>query len=102
MRGKVPPSRGVSVADTATRPSPSHASAPLPVAEGGAHGTQPATEASPLLPAPSMPKGGGAIKGLGEAMTFSPARGTGALAIPIAMSPGRAGVALNLGLQYDT
>jgi hypothetical protein len=53
-------------------------------------------------PAISLPKGGGAIKGIGE--TFQPNlfTGTGNFSIPIATSPGRAGFGPQLTLQYST
>lgn len=39
----------------------------------------------------SLPKGGGAILGMGEKFAASPVTGTGSLTIPIALSPGRSG-----------
>jgi hypothetical protein len=53
-------------------------------------------------PAISLPKGGGAIKGIGE--TFQPNlfTGTGNYSIPIATSPGRGGFGPKLSLQYST
>ena len=75
---------------------------------GGAHarGGEPAPQeggnAQPLLPTPSLPKGGGAIRGIGEKFSTNPATGTGSLSVPIATSPGRAGFELNLELSYDS
>ena len=50
----------------------------------------------------SLPKSGGAIKGIGE--TFQPNlfSGTGNFSIPIATSPGRNGFGPQLSLQYST
>ncbi len=50
----------------------------------------------------SLPKGGGAIKGIGE--TFQPDlfSGTGNFTVPIAASPGRGGFGPQLSLQYST
>ena len=50
----------------------------------------------------ALPKGGGAIKGIGE--TFQPNlfSGTGNFSIPIYTSPGRAGFGPELSLQYST
>ena len=50
----------------------------------------------------SLPKGGGAVSGLGE--TFSPDlfTGTGNFSVPIAVPAGRAGVAPQLSLGYST
>ena len=50
----------------------------------------------------SLPKGGGAIKGIGE--TFQPNlfSGTGNFSVPIYTSPGRSGFGPQLTLQYST
>lgn len=58
--------------------------------------------ASAAQPAISLPKGGGAIKGIGE--TFQPNlfSGTGNHSIPIATSPGRNGFGPSLTLQYSS
>jgi hypothetical protein len=50
----------------------------------------------------SLPKGGGAIKGIGE--TFSPDlfTGTGNFTVPIALPPGRNGFQPELNLVYST
>jgi RHS repeat-associated protein len=55
-----------------------------------------------LLPALALPKGGGAIRGIGEKFSANPATGTGSLSIPIATSPGRGGFELGLQLSYDS
>ncbi|PIE66439.1 MAG: toxin, partial [Deltaproteobacteria bacterium] len=55
-----------------------------------------------LLPALSLPKGGGAIRGIGETFSTNPATGTLSLSIPIATSPGRSGFELSLALAYDS
>ena len=44
-------------------------------------------------PALALPKGGGAIKGIGETFTANPVTGTCGVAIPLPLSPGRAGSA---------
>ncbi len=50
----------------------------------------------------SLPKGGGAIKGIGE--TFQPnlLSGTGNFSIPVFTSPGRNGFGPQLTIQYST
>jgi RHS repeat-associated protein len=53
-------------------------------------------------PVVSTPKGGGAIRGLGETFATNPATGTGSLTIPIPTSPGRAGFGAELALAYDS
>ena len=53
-------------------------------------------------PAVSLPKGGGAIKGIGEKFAANPVKGTGSMSVPIATSPGRAGFGPQLSLTYDS
>ena len=53
-------------------------------------------------PSISMPKGGGAIRGLGEKFTANPVTGTGSLTVPIATSPGRSGFGPQLSVSYDS
>jgi len=53
-------------------------------------------------PAISLPKGGGAIRGIGEKFAANPATGTGSLSVPLATSPGRAGFGPQLALAYDS
>src|SRR5229473_7276822 len=54
------------------------------------------------LPAISLPKGGGAIRGIGEKFAINPVTGTGALSVPIFSSPGRSGFGPELTLSYDS
>jgi RHS repeat-associated protein len=53
-------------------------------------------------PALSLPKGGGAIHGMGEKFSANPVTGTGSTTIPIATSPGRNGFGPRLSLSYDS
>jgi len=53
-------------------------------------------------PAISLPKGGGAIRGIGEKFSVNPVTGTGSLAVPIFTSPGRSDFAPKLSLSYDS
>lgn len=59
------------------------------------------TPASPL-PAVSLPRGGGAIRGIGEKFTANPSTGTGSLSVPLPSSPGRSGFGPQLSLSYDS
>jgi hypothetical protein len=52
-------------------------------------------------PALSLPKGGGAIRGIGEKFAANPVTGTGSMSVPIAASPGRSGFGPQLSLSYD-
>src|SRR5688500_8616013 len=54
------------------------------------------------LPAITLPKGGGAIRGIGEKFTANPVTGTGAMSVPLAASPGRSGFGPQLALSYDS
>src|SRR5213593_488903 len=60
--------------------------------------------ASNLISAPaiSLPKGGGAIRGIGEKFAANPVTGTGSMTVPIATSPGRSGFGPQLSLSYDS
>jgi len=49
-----------------------------------------------------LPKGGGAIRGIGEKFAANPVTGTGSLNVPIACSPGRSGFGPQLSLAYDS
>ena len=57
-----------------------------------ATGERPQTAAG-LSPAVSLPKGGGAIRGMGEKFSVNPVTGTGSLIVPLPLSPGRSGFA---------
>jgi RHS repeat-associated protein len=50
----------------------------------------------------TLPKGGGAIRGIGEKFAANPVTGTGSLAVPIYASPGRSGFGPQLSLSYDS
>jgi RHS repeat-associated protein len=54
------------------------------------------------LPTVNLPKGGGAIRGIGEKFTVNPVVGTGSMSVPIATSPGRSGFGPQLTLSYDS
>ncbi len=53
-------------------------------------------------PTISLPKGGGAIRGMGEKFAANPVTGTGSMSVPIATSPGRGGFGPQLSLSYDS
>lgn len=58
--------------------------------------------ANGLLPAISVPTGGGAIRDIGEKFSVNAASGTGTLTVPIPLSPGRSGFTPQLTLSYDS
>jgi len=53
-------------------------------------------------PVITLPKGGGAIRGIGEKFAANPVTGTGSMTVPIATSPGRSGFGPQLSLSYDS
>ena len=54
------------------------------------------------LPMLSLPKGGGAIRGIGEKFSANPVTGTGTMAVPVNASPGRSGFGPDLALTYNS
>src|SRR5262245_6510329 len=55
-----------------------------------------------LIPAVSLPSGGGAIRGMGEKFGVNAVTGTSGLSVPLGMTPGRAGGGPHLELVYDS
>lgn len=53
-------------------------------------------------PSVALPKGGGAIRGIGEKFGANPVNGTGSMTIPIFASPGRQDFGPKLALSYDS
>jgi RHS repeat-associated protein len=53
-------------------------------------------------PAVNLPKGGGAIRGIGETFAANPATGSATFSIPLPVSPGRGGFTPQLTLGYDS
>lgn len=60
--------------------------------------------ASQSIASPSivLPKGGGAIRSIGEKFAANPVTGTGSMSVPIYTSPGRSGFGPELSLSYDS
>src|SRR6476646_6213903 len=54
------------------------------------------------IPSIALPKGGGAIRGIGEKFAANPVTGTGSMSVPIAVSAGRSGFGPQLSLSYDS
>ncbi len=61
-----------------------------------------ATPGKGSLPVLSLPKGGGAIRGIGEKFAANPVTGTGAMTIPVSASLGRSGFGPELALTYNS
>src|SRR5437867_12571065 len=64
--------------------------------------SQPGGEQKQAAPSISLPKGGGAIRGMGEKFAANPVTGTGSMSVPLATSPGRSGFGPQLSLVYDS
>ncbi|WP_432825050.1 SpvB/TcaC N-terminal domain-containing protein [Dactylosporangium sp. CA-092794] len=58
--------------------------------------------AGSAAPAIALPKGGGAIRGIGEKFEANPLTGTGSLSLPLPISAGRPGLQPELALSYDS
>ncbi|KAH7138741.1 insecticidal toxin complex protein [Dendryphion nanum] len=54
------------------------------------------------LPTVSLPKGGGAIRGLGEKFSTNPQTGAASLSIPIPTTPARGGSNVSMALQFSS
>jgi RHS repeat-associated protein len=75
----------------------------------GAHSKRPAGDGPGVggpsgvgPPSISLPKGGGAIRGIGEKFGVNLVTGTGAMTVPLATSPARSGFGPQLSLTYDS
>jgi RHS repeat-associated protein len=62
----------------------------------------PAEKSTGPLPSLDLPKGGGAIRGIGEKFGVNPATGAGSTTVPLPSSPGRAGFGPELSIAYDS
>src|ERR1700730_14578812 len=56
----------------------------------------------PELPQVSLPKGGGAIRAIGEKFAENPATGAGTSTIPVYLSPSRSGFTRQLEVSYNS
>ncbi len=73
-----------------------------PSAQSSGGRTEPYKNYFAPLPAVSLPKGGGAIKGMGEKFSANPVTGTGSMSVLSAISPGRSGFGSQLSVSYDS
>jgi hypothetical protein len=58
--------------------------------------------AQPRTSTISLPKGGGAIHGMGEKFAANPVTGTGSMLVPIGTSPGRSGFGSHPALSCNS
>jgi len=62
----------------------------------------PAEDFRVAAPQVSLPKGGGAIRGIGEKFSANPVTGSATMSVPIFVSPGRSGFGPRLALSYGS
>lgn len=94
---KAPTGTGLSTPATRDRAAVRPSNAPAPV--DGRSKTKDLFVTAPKL---EVPKGGGAVKGIGEKFQANPVTGTSSFSVPIALSPGRQGFTPGLSLAYDS
>ncbi len=75
------------------------AAANVPADNGTANESSSAMSTPPAI---ALPKGGGAIRGIGEKFSANPVTGTGSLTIPLPVSPARSNFGPQLQLSYDS
>jgi hypothetical protein len=63
--------------------------------------TQSGAEQNQAAPSISLPKGSGAIRGVGEKFAANPFTGTCSMTVPLMTSPGQSGVGPQLSMSYD-
>ncbi|MFF8731201.1 SpvB/TcaC N-terminal domain-containing protein [Streptomyces sp. NPDC015171] len=83
--------------DGSAGPDAGHGAGPPPGSDRAPGDGGPAPE-QPVL---SLPRAGGALRGMGEKFTTGPATGTAALTVPVAVTPAR-GAEPALALAYDS
>ncbi|MBW2690225.1 MAG: hypothetical protein JRC99_09885, partial [Deltaproteobacteria bacterium] len=88
-------SKKTAAQDITQSPGENNAAASTEAAAGQSGSSSP-------IPSISLPKGGGAIRGIGEKFAANPVTGTGSLSVPIATTPGRSGFGPQLSLSYDS
>ena len=71
-------------------------------AEQSDRGSRDAASFGVKAPQILLPKGGGAIRGMGEKFAANPVTGTASMSVPIATSPGRSGFGPQLSVSYDS
>ncbi|MGF7163612.1 RHS repeat-associated protein [Rhodoligotrophos appendicifer] len=75
---------------------------PLPANTRDADGVGRRRDQAFTSPTVSLPKGGGAFRGIGEKFAANPVTGTGSLALPLPLSPGRSSFTPQIALTYDS
>jgi len=86
------------IADRKAASSPSAA----PAADLPPHAVDGDSAPGAAAPVIALPKGGGAIRGIGETFRVVPSKGTCSLSIPVPISPGHEGFGPKVTLDYDS
>jgi RHS repeat-associated protein len=73
-----------------------------PSQKAGADSGQGQADKPSMLPALTTPKGGGAIRGIGEKLSVNAATGSASLSVPLPASPGRGGFGPQVALDYGS
>ena len=60
------------------------------------------TQNKSFIPSINLPKGGGAIRGIGEKFSVNAVTGTGSMSVPIFTSPGRSDFSPKISLSYNS
>ncbi len=95
-----PPDRQVPAGSDAEGKGSSPSRADAPSASPGTAQGPPGSSGS--LPSITLPKGGGAIRGIDEKLSVNQPTGTASLTVPVFTSPARQGFAPKLALRYDS
>ncbi|MDQ3702429.1 MAG: toxin, partial [Chloroflexota bacterium] len=96
------PHADLTAASTAASPRSTASTSTRPAAEERGAAIRDPKSVFDSLPALTLPKGGGAIRAIGEKFGVDPATGTASFSIPLPFSPGRGGAAPDLSLTYDS
>ncbi|MEL7124161.1 MAG: SpvB/TcaC N-terminal domain-containing protein, partial [Bacteroidota bacterium] len=76
---------------------------PTPAKDAQTLAPERATESNAIeIPQISLPKGGGALRGIDEKFQVDPSNGTASFSIPLPISPGRNGFGPSLALSYNS
>ena len=75
---------------------------PKPPSPSPTHGPGGGADKTASPPVLSLPKGGGALRGIDEKFSVNAATGTCSFSVPLGFSPGRSGFSPPLSLHYDS
>jgi Salmonella virulence plasmid 65kDa B protein len=97
--------RGTGAVDLRPAQQPGPATGSTPESPGTTSAPDPPPSNAPAsipLPAISLPKGSGALRGMGEKVAVNAANGSASATIPVPLGPGRGGFGPKLALGYSS